>query len=576
MQVSPGEGVAVNKLRARSWIGAASIALWLVALACSSGDDSSGGAGRGADDAAAASGGESPASRTCDQGATQDRVEAAAVAGTPNDLTITSFDGTRIRAHWFPAPTASTGDRAPTVLMGPGWSLPGATPATDGGDGGTNPVSSGALDIGTLNEAGYNVLTWDPRGFGASTGTVTVNDPDHEGRDVQVLLDWVATQPEARLDTQGDPRTGMVGASYGGGIQLTVAGIDCRVDALVPNVAWHSLETSLFRNETVKAGWARLLNAAASGADRDPHLVEADTGLTTGVVDDETIEWFRDRGPGDLVDQITAPTLLVHGTVDTLFTPGEAVANFTALRAAGTPVAMHWYCGGHGTCLTDPGDPALVIERTLAWLDHYVGDDPEADTGPVVDIVDQDGRRWVGDDFPHEADDPLTAHGDGGTLALTADSVAGPITPAGSDDMLAGLVAGFTPGRADRAVETTLEADRDALILGAPHVTLTYRGTTPDGPEPTRVFAQIVDDQSGGHVFGNQITPVPLTLDGDEHTAQVDLEVVAHHLVQGARVTLQLVATTPAYAAPRLGGELTVTDVTLALPTTDDLSPASD
>jgi len=562
----------VNKLRARPWIGAASTALLLAAVACSSGDGLAG----GADDAAATSGDETPVSRACDQGATQDRVGAAPVAGTPSDRTITSFDGTRIRAHWFPAPTASTGDPAPTVLMGPGWSLPGATLATDAGDGGTNPVSSGALGIGTLNEAGYNVLTWDPRGFGASTGTVTVNDPDHEGHDVQVLLDWVATQPDARLDTEGDPRAGMVGASYGGGIQLTVAGIDCRVDALVPNVAWHSLETSLFRNKTVKAGWAGLLNTAASSADRDPHLVEAaDTGLTTGVLDDETIEWFRDRGPGDLVDQITAPTLLVHGTVDTLFTPGEAVTNFTALRSAGTPVAMLWYCGGHGACLTDPGDPALVTERTLAWLDHYLGGDAEADTGPVVEIVDQDGRRWVGDDFPDGADDPLTAEGLGETLALTAESVAGPITPAGSDDMLARLVAGITPGRADRAVELTLEADRDTLVLGAPRVRLTYRGTTPDGPEPTRVFAQIVDDESG-HVLGNQITPVPITLDGDEHTAEVHLEVVAHHVVEGVRVTLQLVATTPAYATPRLGGELTVTDVALELPTTDDLSPTFD
>jgi ABC-2 type transport system ATP-binding protein len=120
------------------------------------------------------------------------------------------------------------------VLIGPGWSLPGATLASEGGDGGTNPVSSGALGVGTLNDAGYNVLTWDPRGFGKSTGTVTVNDPDHEGRDVQVLLDWVAGQPEVRLDADGDPRAGMVGASYGGAIQLTVAGIGCLVDASFP------------------------------------------------------------------------------------------------------------------------------------------------------------------------------------------------------------------------------------------------------------------------------------------------------------------------------------------------------
>ena len=74
----------------------------------------------------------------------------------------------------------------------------------------------------------------------------SVNDPEREGRDVQILLDRVAEQPKAELDAAGDPRAGMIGASYGGGIQLTVASIDCLVDALVPNMAWHSLKTSLY------------------------------------------------------------------------------------------------------------------------------------------------------------------------------------------------------------------------------------------------------------------------------------------------------------------------------------------
>jgi ABC-2 type transport system ATP-binding protein len=34
---------------------------------------------------------------------------------------------------------------------------------------------------------------------------------------VQALLDWLAQQPEAQLDTAGDPRAGMTGVSYAGG-----------------------------------------------------------------------------------------------------------------------------------------------------------------------------------------------------------------------------------------------------------------------------------------------------------------------------------------------------------------------
>ena len=99
------------------------------------------------------------------------------------------------------------------------------------------------------------MLTWDARGFGKSGGTVQVDHRDYEGRDVQALLDYVAEQPEARLDSPGDPRAGMGGGSYGGAIQLVTAAIDRRVDAIVPLIAWNDLVRSLYQSQTVKAGW---------------------------------------------------------------------------------------------------------------------------------------------------------------------------------------------------------------------------------------------------------------------------------------------------------------------------------
>lgn len=535
------------------------LAISLIGAGCSSDDDEPAGGADGTTSTTEATA--APDEGGCDQGATTDAVEAVPVEGTPSDLDVTSFDGTTIRAHWFPA-----GDEvAPTILMGPGWSQPGDT-SEEG-----TPIL-GALGIGPMNERGYNVLTWDPRGFGQSTGTATVNDPENEGRDVQVLLDWVAEQPEAETDAEGDPRVGMVGASYGGGIQLTVAGIDCRVDALVPNIAWHSLETSLYPNETVKAGWAGVLSSVADGASLDPHIASANaSGQATGTLSDEDHGWFVDRGPGDLVDQIRTPTLLVHGTVDTLFTLREAITNFEVLRGNDVPVSMLWYCGGHGACLTEAGDPEAITDASFAWLDHHLrGED--VDTGPVVSVIDQTGQRWTGDDYPSEPDEVLTFEGISGELPLAEGSAAGPLVDVASTDLLAGLVAPITPAPAIEAIEVREIIDREALVVGAPRLTMTYSGTTPDGPEPTRVFAQLVDPVTGT-VIGNQITPVPIELDGEEHTVEVDLEVVAHHYRQYDDVTLQVVATTPAFATPRLGGTIDVTALSVGLPVTEALTP---
>ena len=533
---------------------------FVVASAACSGDDTA-----GSDDASAADPVDAAAAeRSCDLGATGDGGPVTPVEGVPSDLTVSSFDGTEIRIHWFPTATPDEdGEPAPTILMGPGWSQAGDTSAE-------GAALFGALGIAPMNAAGYNVLTWDPRGFGESTGAAAVNGAATEGRDVQVILDWVSEQPEALLDGEGDPRVGMVGASYGGGIQLTVAGIDCRVDALVPSLAWHSLETSLYKAETVKSGWATTLADVAAAGTLDPHITSAAaSGPSTGLLSAEDLEWFRDRGPAELVDDITAPALFVHGTVDTLFTLDEAITNHRVLLEGGVPTGMLWFCGGHGACITDEPDLAWVTEATFAWLDRYLEHDETVDTGPSVVVVDQSGQRWAADEYPEAPDEVIAAAvepaGAAGTLALTEASQAGPLPPGSSSDTLTGVVQEITPAPADTAVEADVAAEDDALVVGAPHLRLDYEGTTPEGDRPVRVFAQLVDEATGT-VVGNQITPVPLVLDGSPQTAEVDLEVVAHHLAAGDSLTLQLVATTVSYATPRLGGSVTFSAIEVELP----------
>ena len=142
------------------------------------------------------------------------------------DVIVESFDDTPIITHFFPAAGLEEGKRAPTILIGHGWAGTG-----EAADGSPAPFIAD----------GYNVVTWDARGFGGSGGTVMIDHPKFEARDVEALIDYIAEQPEAKLDSPGDPRVGMSGGSYGGGIQLLTAARDHRVDVIAPTIAWHNL-----------------------------------------------------------------------------------------------------------------------------------------------------------------------------------------------------------------------------------------------------------------------------------------------------------------------------------------------
>ncbi len=516
---------------------------------------SSGGAGSKASSALASGDAAKRAARRC----TVKRTAPPAVVpvpGVPGDYTMTSFDGAQIRLHWYPLDR-----RAPVVLNGPGWGQAGATRDSGTGLFGDTPLAK-------LQQEGYHVLTWDPRGFGKSTGTITVDAANREGRDVRRMLDWLATQKDVRLDAPGDPRVGMVGGSYGGGIQLVTAATDCRVDAIVPTIAWNSLATSLDKSDTVKIGWSNTLYGAAAGRSLDPHITAAyQEGQADGVISPANRAWFVSRGPGDLVRRITAPTLFVQGTVDTLFTLDEAVRNYEILRAKGTPTAMLWYCGGHGVCLTDGGDPQRTTEATATWLRRYLKGQKTVDTGERVEVIDQHGQRYTRPDWPVAAAAPLRATGSG-SLSLTAEGGAGPVTaPPGSKNPVDAVAVGITPGKAANAVNVPITTERVALAVGAPRLTVTYSGTTPDGDRPTRVFAQLVDDTTG-LVLGNQITPVPVVLDGKPHTLSIPLELVSYLFSENDdSVTLQITPTTVAYAQPRLGGQIDFSRIGIVLPT---------
>ena len=473
---------------------------------------------------------------------------------------VRSFDGTKIVVNFFRAEGLRAGERAPTVLVGPGFSAPGETdPDSESSD------EIGSVGLGPLRRAGYNAVTFDPRGFGESGGEAKIDSPDFEARDVSRIIDYLARRGDVSLDRPGDPVVGMSGASYGGGIQFVTAATDARVDAITPTIAWQTLVRSLFTSGDVKAGWGSALcglgqvNGLAPGliapggfqtGSVDRHVTDACVeGTAFGKVSPENIKWFRDRGPARLVRRIKAPTLIIQGTVDTLFTPQEAIDNHRLMSDTGVPLRTMWFCGGHGACLTGGGKSRHVERRVIAWLDRWLKDDRTAAVGPKFEWIADDDRWRAADRFPLPRVGSLRGTGSG-VLPLSAAQTSGGLV----------LATPVQAGGLDVEIES---ASRTTELLGAPRVELAYRGTAT--PASTFVYAQIVDEQRN-IVVGNQATPIPVRLDGRLHRVSVPLAPISAHATRGDSYRLQIVPSTTLFHEQNSSGALTVQRADVRLP----------
>jgi ABC-2 type transport system ATP-binding protein len=293
---------------------------------------------------------------------------------------------------------------------------------------------------------------------------------------------------------------------------------------------------------------------------------------TTGVIDARAAAFFTSRGPAQFLSRVRVPTLILQGTVDDLFTLDEGIANYEALRRQGTTVSMAWFCGGHGACLTNPGSAIEVGPLSLAWMQRYVARDLSARVLKGFAFVDQTGTTYAASAYPPPPGTPIVANG-AGSLALRSGGGSGPPTVA-VDTQAANVVDvvaySVTPGPAANALNISVPVARSGVIVGPPKLTITYSGTAPPSARPSRVFAQLADPATG-IVVNNQITPIPVTLDGRSHTITVPLETVGYSAKADSSLELQIVATTVAYITPRLGGTIHFARATVMLPTVEGL-----
>jgi ABC-2 type transport system ATP-binding protein len=461
---------------------------------------------------------------------------AAHAADGVRTVKVRSFDGVLLVTNFFPAAGLERGGRAPTVMLGHGF----------GGRGETDPDAG---QVGPLRRAGYNVVTWNARGFG-SGGRAHLNYHRFEGRDSRALIDWIARQPETLADRPGDPRLGMAGGSYGGGVQLLTAGLDRRVDVIAPNVTWNSLTESLYPARVFKSGWASLLCLAGhtQGNRVAPQVSRGcASGLATGEVPAATERWIDDHDLDPQVSRIRIPTLLLQGTIDTLFPLREAVANHRLLKAGGAPLKMVWYCGGHGECSTGTGPEGYVAGLTLKWFDRHLKGDRSVSTGPAFEYIDQTGT-FRGGAYPLPALAPVKTTAPRARLLAVND-----LSKSGTQTSAAKAANGLTI-----RLRTF-----DGHSVGAPRLSFTYTGRA--SRARTHVYAQLVD-RATGKVLGNQATPIPVTLDGRTRTVTRGLEVIAWKLTRDSEIALQIIPNTALFDRQRAVGAMTVSGVSLTLP----------
>jgi predicted acyl esterase len=284
---------------------------------------------------------------------------------------------------------------------------------------------------------GYVVLSYSGLGFGSTPAEpgsgsgckITLDDRQHDGAAGSQLIDFLgglkAADNGLKIDYvkkdavahdgkahAGDVRVGMVGGSYGGQIQFAVAGVDPRLDTIIPLITWNDLAYSLAPNNTSlpagnsvtyatpgteKIGWTTLFSTLgfADGiqgtvATSDPgrqvgcpnFATQACTALAqmhaVGYPTDDTLAFARNASVATYLKDIRIPTLLGQGQADTLFNLHEATATYTALKARHVPVKMIWQQWGHShgpvTGEFDLAKPDTNYEGRVitAWFDYYL------------------------------------------------------------------------------------------------------------------------------------------------------------------------------------------------------------
>lgn len=319
------------------------------------------------------------------------------------DVDIPMRDGVKIRATVY-QPALKAGETAPLVISTHGF----------GGFRTSGPISLYGLFMvtgeATLNawRNNYWVISIDQRGFGESGGDVEMMQPEYEPRDVMEIVTWANRNlPRLSRETPDDPLVGMVGESWGGGVQLLASIFDPRIDAIVPITTWNNLARTLAPNDQVKTYWGSILVAGggmSSFFDFGKMLEAPYRDLVGGTMTPEARAALERASPASYCAQQRYPQadmLLLQGFTDTMMTMNEAVENRRCALEGGRDVRLVAMQRGHrlpwptqpidGMPMfstdthIDCGDSSFDTQAMiLQWFDLKLKNKPEAKPIPSV------------------------------------------------------------------------------------------------------------------------------------------------------------------------------------------------
>lgn len=305
----------------------------------------------------------------------------------------------------IPGGPASAMDSTPVTIDADLW-LPDVTPAPAivlaHGFGGSK--ASVAEDASYFTDRGFVVLAYSARGFGQSTGRISMNAPAFEVADAQAVIDYLGTVKQVKQEATNDPIVGVAGGSYGGALALMVAGYDARVDAIAADITWNDLQRSLFAQSAnapqpgvYKQLWtASFFSAGLTNPDgqvttcgrfSEAWCAAYTSAATTGTVTRDGAALMRASSPASITNRITVPTLLGGGQADSLFPLAEVNANAEQISAANpdVPVKVVWHAAGH-----DGGVNETERLRALTgdWMSAHLAGGPAVSNDFEVSLVE--------------------------------------------------------------------------------------------------------------------------------------------------------------------------------------------
>ena len=279
---------------------------------------------------------------------------------------------------------------APGVSIDTSLYIPSKTPApailiAHGFGGSKDSVAS---DAQYFSSKGYVVLTWTARGFGKSTGQISMNAQEGEVADTRALISYLSKSKYVTQDKADDPRVGIMGSSYGGANALLSASADSRIDAVIADITWNDLGQDLFPQSvagSLEAGpfkkvWAGTFFSAVSlqsaylgecGSFTQAWCDAYRSAVINGAPSADERALLASVSPINFVSTLNAPTLLSQGQADSLFPLTESYKTAEGIKKANPalPLSMIWHAGGH-----DGGTDQSAYLRTqyLNWFKRHL------------------------------------------------------------------------------------------------------------------------------------------------------------------------------------------------------------